>query len=104
MKSNETKEMMKTFIEAADDNLIERIFFLVRNYLNCPEHQQGEIQALVAMTAAKFEAEEELIPQTPPKYRGKHEDLVEKIAQEERDETIAEMMEEVRALEKTRRC
>lgn len=104
MKSDETRKMMKAFIEAADDELVERVFFLIRNYSNCPEHQQAEIETLVALTAAKFEVEEELIPQTPPKYRGKHEDLVEKIAQEERDETVAKMMEEARALEKTRRC
>lgn len=103
------KNIMITKVTALMENVNEKkqrhIFDLVNDYLQCSEYEQGKFSAAIAETAASHQTkpdEFDVIINTPPKYRGKHEELVERIAQENRTESVMKMMEKARTAEKLR--
>lgn len=72
---------------------------LLKDYLNCDDFSRGRISTLAEMLAESSEEEKEKTS-APPKYRGKHEELVEQIAHEDREEAIEEQKRKAETLEK----
>lgn len=103
MDKSIVKNAITRLIENADDQSLRQIFNLINDFSQCPEHGKGRICEEVSRIAAEY-TEEEIPVISPPKYRGKHEELVERIAQEEREDSYMEMMRAAQLLEKLRGC
>lgn len=103
MDKSIVKNAIARLIEDANEGSLRQIFNLLNDFTQCPDHGKGRICKEVSLIAAEY-IEEEIPVISPPKYRGKHEELVERIAQKEREDSYKEMMRTAELLEKLRGC
>ena len=103
MNKSIVKNAIVRIIENTDEGSLHQMFNLLNDYAQCPDHGKGRICEEASRIAAEY-TEDEIPVISPPKYRGRHEELVERIAQEEREDSYMEMMRAAQLLEKLRGC
>lgn len=103
MDKSIVKNAITRLIENADEQSLRQIFNLINDFTQCPNHGKGRICKDASLIAAEY-IEDEIPVVSPPKYRGKHEELVERVAQEQREDSYREMVHATQLLEKLRGC
>lgn len=103
MNKNEVKHTIINFVENADEESLRQMLDLISDFSECTKHGKGQI----CDEAARIKSEdinEAILVTFPPKYCGENEDLIEEIAQRDREENLIKNVLEALKLEKTRGC
>lgn len=101
MNKNDVKNALLRIIENADDNSSHQMLQLLNEFTRCSDHGKNQICDEASRIAAE-DINEPILVVFPPKYRGKHEDLVERIAQKNRQSVLLETMFKALEIERSR--
>lgn len=101
MHKNDVKNALMRIVENTDDGSLRQMLELLNDFTRCSEHGKAQICDEAFRIAAE-DKNEPILVTFPPKYRGKHEDLVERIAQKNRQKVLTETMVKALELEKIR--
>lgn len=98
-------------LQSSSSDIRLRLFDLISDYLLCDDFEQGKISTMANILALEhreskptdidsdiidLEDDYESYIISPPKYRGEHEELVERIAQADREATIEKLKRQVK--------